>query len=760
MRASGSIRPAASVPEHWRQQLRLSEKSTHTERTAFAFGIGAASPASRGPLPVFLTLAVLVAALAFLVAPAAGQSVAHIKPVFERSKVNVLEGGSVRVGIKLNANPGRDVTVRIARRSADNSVTLASGRYTISRATWNIFRLGGLVQEITLNGPAKRGGFQYRPTNYLYFSVDGSELETRLVAEVIDTDERRRPAGVVVSKPRLMINNFPPGLGSASGTYAVKLASRPHQNVEVKPFAASGTPLSFSPWDGLEFTPDNWNQWQEFEVKFTAQDVDREHDSYEVCHWTTSSSITGGDPHYHDQGLESYLIAITGGRMEGGLGCFTAVEIDQDAPGIVMDPNPWDFGWRFDLAEGMSRNFDVRPRTQPSADVTITPVRRPPSDLHPGDATITANSLTFTNMNWDTPQTLTFTAAEDDDDWAYTRAQRFHLTTTSSDPDYANKRFITIDVRAVENDESPGVKVADQNQEWISDPTREERGYVSLPVGQTSTIYMRLTQRPLSRPVTIHPKIGYYYNAENGSNRITILNDSLTFTTSNWNTYQPVRVRANAGSLGVSGEIWIFFSSADDRYDAHAYNTMRFRVVAASVSVGGNSGTEAPEPEAPQPVAGQVGEPEPEAGGQGGGSEPDPEVGGQGGAGETDLVEPVEPPDPEIAAPGEERGAGRGARPRRCRRAGSSRRRLPQDHRRRDGHLPDRSGRTSNAQCLRRCREGLRPAAPVGVPGRPDLHPGQLGSATAGCGFVSAGRRQHGRQRSILPHRLQRRRIL
>ena len=482
------------------------------------------------------------------------------------------------------------------------------------------------------------------------------------MAEVIDTDEYRRPAGVVASKRRVLINNFPPGLGSRSATYAAKLASRPHQDVTVDPFAAPGAPLSFSPTSGLTFTPDNWNQWQNFSVSFTGQDNDAEHDIYRVCHRAESSSLTGGDPHYHNLGLDAFLASIATGQIEGGVGCFNVVEIDQDAPGIVMSPNPWDFGWRFDLAEGGSRAFLVRPRAQPSASVTITPEPRPPSELHPGDATITANSLTFTTSNWSTPQRLTFEAAEDDDDWRYTRAQRFDLTTYSSDPDYDGKRFFSIDVRAVDNDESPGVDVADQDMEWIWDPDREVRGYVSLPVGQTSTIYMRLTKRPLSRPVTISPKIGYYYNAENGSDRITILNTSLTFTTGNWNIYQSVDVQANPGSFGVSGEIWIFFSSTDERYDAHRYNTMRFSVVAASASgnsgPGGNSGpsgTEAPEPEAPLPVVGELGEPEPEPGGQGGGSEPDPEVGGQGGVGEPDLVEPVEPPDPQVIEPVEER---------------------------------------------------------------------------------------------------------
>ena len=656
MRVYASARLATGVANRWRQRLWLSEESTRTERAASAFAVRTVTPASWEFRRALLAVTVMTVALACLVAPTAAQSIVHIQPVFEVGTVNVLEGGSRIVGVKLSADPGRAVTVRVTLRTAGTSITLASQTLVISRATWNTFSPG---QWITLNGPSMRRGFQYRPTNYFYFSIDGSEKTTRLVAEPRDTEEFRRPAGIVPSKPKLRVNNFPPGSGSASATYGVRLASRPHHDVDVRAFGSSGVPFSIWPLK-LEFTPENWHHWQESTVTFTAQDSDMVNDRYKVCHRAESSSAapSGGDMQYHGLGQEAFIQAAfsTTGDFEGGVGCFTVVEMDQDIAGIVMIPSQWDFGWRFDLPEGDSRDFDVRLRTQPSHNVTLTPVRRPPSDLHPGDATITSHSLTFTATNWGMPQTLTFTAAEDDDDWRYTRAQRFDLTTYSSDPDYDGKRFFSLDVRAVDNDEAPGVDVADQDREWIWDPDREVRGYVSLPVGQTSTIYMRLTKRPLSRPVTISPKIGYYYNAENGSDRITILDTSLTFTTGNWNTYQPVRIRANTGSLGVAGEIWIFFSSTDDRYDAHRYNTMRFSVVAASA--GGNSGpsgTEAPEPEVPQPVVGQVGEPEPEPGGQGGGTEPDPEAGGQGGVGEPDLVEPVDPPEPQVVEQVEER---------------------------------------------------------------------------------------------------------
>ena len=563
-----------------------------------------AAPASRTSRPT-RAAAILLAAFAWLTAPSAAVAqLDTIAPVFERSRVNVLEGGSTRVGIKLNADPGRDVTVRISRRTAGNSVTLASGQFTIPRATWNIFRFGVIVQEISLNGPVERPGVQFRSTDYMYFSVDGSERETLLVAEVIDTDERRKPPGVEVSKRKLRINNFAPGSGSSSGTYAVKLTSRPHDDVEVQPVRHSTAPFSItrtgSTASKLNFTPDNWNEWQEYTVSFTSRDSDMEHDLHTVCHRTTSAGSNGGDPDYQDLGLDAFnSLFSASGQIEGTVGCFSVVEIDQDVPGIVLDPNQWDFGWRFDFAEGSSRDFDVRLRTRPSANVTLTPVRRAPSDLHPGDATITVNSLTFTTSNWNRPQTLTFTAAEDDDDWQTARSQRFDFTTYSSDPNYANRRFTTIDARAIDNDGFPGVRVADRDRVWIGSSERTERGYLHLPAGQNSTYHVRLPVRPQTTlPVTVRPEAPRYFGYEQ-SDWFAAVGEPVVFTRSNWNEWQPITVRPHASSFGASGQFRLHIETSDPRYRGLRPHYALYRVVAASAGgTSGVSGTEAPAPQA------------------------------------------------------------------------------------------------------------------------------------------------------------------
>ena len=64
----------------------------------------------------------------------------------------------------------------------------------------------------------------------------------------------------------------------------------------------------------------------------------------------------------------------------------------------------------FTVAEGLTATYTVALKTQPSADVTVT-ISSSDSDKLSTDPT----SLTFTDQNWNTTQTVTMTAAQDDD---------------------------------------------------------------------------------------------------------------------------------------------------------------------------------------------------------------------------------------------------------------------------------------------------------------------------------------------------------
>lgn len=78
--------------------------------------------------------------------------------------------------------------------------------------------------------------------------------------------------------------------------------------------------------------------------------------------------------------------------------------IDNDEAGVEVRPTA------VNVPEGGSGDYSVRLTSQPSADVTVTVTVPANTDL-----TVNPRTLTFTTENWDEPQTVTATAAEDDD---------------------------------------------------------------------------------------------------------------------------------------------------------------------------------------------------------------------------------------------------------------------------------------------------------------------------------------------------------
>ena len=99
------------------------------------------------------------------------------------------------------------------------------------------------------------------------------------------------------------------------------------------------------------------------------------------------------------------------------------------------------------MAEGATGTYTVALATVPSADVTVTVSGQAGTDVSLSG--LTNNQLTFTTGNWDTPQTVTVTAASDpdvaDDEVTLT------LTSASAHADYAGLSLdmsVTVDERA------------------------------------------------------------------------------------------------------------------------------------------------------------------------------------------------------------------------------------------------------------------------------------------------------------------------
>ena len=171
------------------------------------------------------------------------------------------------------------------------------------------------------------------------------------------------------------------------------LTSQPTADVTIALSSSDATEGAVAP-ASLTFTSANWNTAQTVTVTGANDDLD----DGDVAYTIVTAAATSADAIYN--GINAADVAVT--------------NTDNDAAGITVTPTS---GLTTTEALGTA-TFTVVLTSQPTADVTIG---LSPSD--PTEGTVSSPSLTFTTANWNTPQTVTVTGADDvldDGNVAYT----------------------------------------------------------------------------------------------------------------------------------------------------------------------------------------------------------------------------------------------------------------------------------------------------------------------------------------------------
>jgi hypothetical protein len=191
---------------------------------------------------------------------------------------------------------------------------------------------------------------------------------------------------------------------------------------------------------------------------------------------------------------------------------------------------------------GGAANFTVVLDVAPTANVTISL-----DSSDPGEGSVAPTSLTFTPANWNAPQTVTVTGADDavkDGNVAYTIVTG---ATASADADYNGLAVADVSVTNVD-DETPNVLLAQSNSVQVAEG------------GASATYTVVLSSQPAANVVvTVAP-----------GNEVTVAPASLTFTPANWNVPQTVTVTAvdDAEVEGAhTGTLSHSSSSADADYN-------------------------------------------------------------------------------------------------------------------------------------------------------------------------------------------------
>ncbi|NTV14957.1 MAG: hypothetical protein HGA96_13665 [Desulfobulbaceae bacterium] len=282
------------------------------------------------------------------------------------------------------------------------------------------------------------------------------------------------------------------GTTSESGTtatFTVRLGSQPTANVTIPVSTSDPSEGSVAP-ASLTFTNANWNTDQTITVTGASDILADGPITYSILLGLAAST----DSKYN--GLDPADVSVTNS--------------DVRAASFVISASSGNTS-----ESGTTATFTVRLGSQPTANVTI-----PMSSADLTEGTVSPTSLTFTNADWNTDQTVTVTGVSDgipDGDVAYSISLG---TTTSTDTLYNGLDPADVTVTNLDIPSAGFIISASSGN------TSES--------GATATFTVRLNSSPTAN-VTIPV-------SSSDTTEGTVAPSSLTFTNTNWNTDQIVTV--------------------------------------------------------------------------------------------------------------------------------------------------------------------------------------------------------------------------
>ena len=456
-----------------------------------------------------------------------------------RQNLAVPEGGSNTYEVVLARQPTGDVTVTVTvDDTANNDVTTAEETLVFTTANWNVpksvtVRAAEDDDAVTDSGVA------------ISHTVSGADYEGVTAPGLMVSITENDALGVTISPTTLTVTE-----GDATGVdYTVVLTSQPAGDVTIAISGHSGTDLSISGTtltsDALAFTADNWNTAQTVTVT-AAEDDDGVADADVTLAHAISST---DDTDYDALANVDLVVSIT----------------EDDANGVTINPTT------LTVTEGDAAGVDytVVLTSQPAGDVTVTVSGHSGTDLSISGTTLSGdNALTFTTANWNTAQTVTVTAAEDDDGVTDADVTLAHAISSTDDAAYdaLADRSVTV---SITEDDVVGLMVT---------PTT-----LSVTEGDATGVdyTVVLTSQPAG-DVTV--TISGHASTDLTLSGTGLSEDGeLTFTTENWGTAQTVTVKAAADDDGVV-DADISLTHAVSSTDDAAYDALSDQSVTVSIT--------------------------------------------------------------------------------------------------------------------------------------------------------------------------------
>ena len=273
--------------------------------------------------------------------------------------LTITEGRTDTYTVVLDTEPAVDVTIEIESDNPEVTTNTSQLRFTMSN--WN------RAQTVTVT--ASDDGDDVDDTATIDHTVMGYEGVTTVDSVAVTVTDNDTP-GVTVSEDSLRFDE------GGSGTYTVVLNTEPTGSVRVD-VSSDNTEVTATP-NRLTFTGGNWSNPQAVTVG-ADRDGDDENELAIISHAVSGyGSITTA---------ESVDVTVT----------------DLDRAGVTVSTRS------LEISEGGMETYTLVLNTEPGATVTVAIASTNT------DVTASPGNLTFTMADWSTAQTVTVSAAEDND---------------------------------------------------------------------------------------------------------------------------------------------------------------------------------------------------------------------------------------------------------------------------------------------------------------------------------------------------------
>ena len=391
-------------------------------------------------------------------------------------------GGQAAFNVVLTSQPTAGVTIGVSSSEVDEGIPSVSS-LTFTPGNWDS------RQTVTVTG--QDDDVDDGDAGYMILTAPAASIDTNYngfnADDVSLSNTDNDVAGIDVSHASGLTTT------EAGGTvsFDIVLTSEPTGDVTIS-LTSSDSSEGEASTSSVTFNPSNWHTPQTVVVTGQNDDMDDGDMSYTIV----TAAASSNDPFYSSQNANDVPV----------------MNLNDDSTGITVTPPS---GLTTTEVGGMA-DFTIALTSQPTADVVIGL-----STSDNSEGTASANSVTFTSEDWDLPQTVTVTGANDaapDGDVSY---MIITASATSSDLDYNGLDADDVSLTNLDND-ILGVTISPLT------------GLETTEEGGTASFTIVLDTQPQA-DVTIGLSAS---NTDEG----VVSTASVTFTIANWNVAQMVTV--------------------------------------------------------------------------------------------------------------------------------------------------------------------------------------------------------------------------